>query len=115
MRSAKAPPVPLSHTITRVNRIQSTSLVYWPTALTRQKLDFVALLQPKDHKRPVPCLIGAANSEKTSLFAPVLQIIPLKRMTHVTKQKAFNKAMIDTDTEIIFLDEAYGSMLDPDK
>ena len=81
----------------------------------RQKLDFVALLQPKDHKRPVPCLIGAANSEKTSLFAPVLQIIPLKRMTHVTKQKAFNKAMIDTDTEIIFLDEAYGSMLDPDK
>ena len=76
--------------------------------------DFVALFQPKDHKRPVPCLIGAANSGKTSLFAPVFQIIPLKRIARVTKQKAFNKAMIDADTEVIFLDEAYGSMLDPD-
>ena len=32
----------------------------------------------------------------------------------ISKQRAFNKSMIDTDTQIIFLDEAYAKMLDPD-
>ena len=82
--------------------------------ITRFCVDFLALFQPKEHKRPVPCLIGAHNSGKTSLFAPLFQIIPLNRIARITKQKSFNKATIDANTEVIFLDEAYVSMMDPD-
>lgn len=32
----------------------------------------------------------------------------------ITKQKAFNKSQIDEDTQIIFMDEAYTKLLDPD-
>lgn len=32
----------------------------------------------------------------------------------VTKQKTFNKSMIDKATQVIFLDEAYAKLLDPD-
>ena len=76
--------------------------------------DFLGLFRPKGHKQPVPCLIGAANSGKTSLFAPVFQIVPLNRIARVTKQKAFNKAMITPTTEVIFLDEAFVGLMDAD-
>ena len=32
----------------------------------------------------------------------------------ITKQKAFNKSLVDEDTQIIFMDEAYAKLLDPD-
>ena len=32
----------------------------------------------------------------------------------ITKQRAFNKSQIDADTQIIFMDEAYAKLLDPD-
>ena len=76
--------------------------------------DFLALFRPKEHKRPVPCAIGATDSGKTSLFSPVFQIVPLSRIARVTKQKSFNKAMIDSSTEVIFLDEAHRELLDID-
>lgn len=76
--------------------------------------DFLVLFLAKDHKRPAPCLIGAANSRTMSLFTPIFQIIPLKRIARVAQQEAFNKAMIDVETKVIFLDKAYSSMLDPD-
>ena len=76
--------------------------------------DFLALFRDKEHKRPVPCAIGASDSGKTSLFSPVFQIVPLNRIARVTKQKSFNKSMIDTSTEVIFLDEAYNNLLDID-
>ena len=76
--------------------------------------DFLALFRDKEHKRPVPCAIGASDSGKTSLFSPVFQIVPLSRIARVTKQKSFNKSMIDSSTEVIFLDEAYNNLLDID-
>ena len=74
--------------------------------------DFLALFRPKPHKQPVACAIGPADSGKTSLFSPVFQIVPLNRIARVTKQKNFNKAMIDRYTEVIFLDEAFAGLLD---
>ena len=76
--------------------------------------DFLALFRQKEHKQPVPCAIGASDSGKTSLFSPVFQIVPLSRIARVTKQKSFNKSMIDSSTEVIFLDEAYTNLLDID-
>lgn len=76
--------------------------------------DFLALFRPKPHKQPVACAIGPADSGKTSLFSPVFQIVPLNRIARVTKQKNFNKAMIDRYTEVIFLDEAFAGLLDVD-
>lgn len=54
----------------------------------------------------VPCLIGAADSGKTSLFAPILGLVPPNSVARVSKQRNFNKAMITKDYEMIFLDEA---------
>ena len=54
---------------------------------------------------------GASDSSKTSLFSPVFQIVPLSGIARVTKQKSFNKSMVDSSTEVIFLDEAYTSLL----
>ena len=76
--------------------------------------DFLALFRPKEHKQRVPCAIGSPDSGKVSLFSPVFQIVPLSRIARVTKQKNFNKAMIDDLTEVIFLDEAYPGLLDID-
>ena len=88
-------------------------------SLSEEKLqqfcaDFLALFRPKQHKQPVPCAIGSADSGKTSLFAPVFQVVPLNRIARVTKQKSFNKAMIDSSTEVIFLDEAFPGLLEID-
>ena len=66
--------------------------------------DFLALFRQKEHKQPVPCAIGASDSGKTSLFSPVFQIVPLSRIARVTKQKSFNKSMIDSSAEVIFLE-----------
>ena len=32
----------------------------------------------------------------------------------ITKQKAFNKSLVDENTQVIFLDEAHSKMMDPD-
>ena len=78
--------------------------------------DFLKLLHfnQKRHKDKVPCLIGDANSGKTSLFQPVLGLIHHSNIATVTKQRAFNKAMIKKTTEVIFIDEASISTMEID-
>ena len=78
--------------------------------------DFLKLLHfnQKRHKDKVPCLIGDANSGKTSLFQPVLGLIHHSNIATVTKQRAFNKAMINKATEVIFIDEASVSTMEID-
>ena len=76
--------------------------------------DFLKLLNynKKQHKDKVPCLVGEANSGKTSLFFPIQGLIHHGNIATVTKQRAFNKAMITPFTEVIFIDEASESALD---
>lgn len=78
--------------------------------------DFLRLLNhnQKRHKDKVPCLIGAANSGKTSLFQPILGLVHHGNIATITKQRVFNKAMINHFTEVIFVDEANPSTLDID-
>ena len=78
--------------------------------------DFLRLLHfnKKKHKERVPCLVGEADSGKTSLFYPILGLIHHSNVATVTKQKVFNKAMISKHTEVIFIDEATPSTLDVD-
>ncbi|KAK2548309.1 hypothetical protein P5673_031541 [Acropora cervicornis] len=75
--------------------------------------DFLKLLNhnQKRHKDRVPCLIGAANSGKTSLFQPLLGLIHHSHIATISKQRVFNKAMINRFTELIFIDEASPSTL----
>ena len=68
----------------------------------------------KRHKDKVPCLVGDANSGKTSLFFPVLGLVHHGNVATVTKQRAFNKSMITPFMEVIFIDEATESTLDID-
>ena len=76
-------------------------------------VDFLKLLNhnQKRHKDRVPCLIGAANSGKTSLFQPLLGLIHHSHIATISKQRVFNKAMINRFTELIFIDEASPSTL----
>lgn len=76
--------------------------------------DFLRLLNynAKKHKDKVPCLVGAANSGKTSLFFPIQGLVHHGNIATVTKQRAFNKAMITPFTEMIFIDEADEDVLD---
>ena len=76
--------------------------------------DFLKLLNynKKQHKDMVPCLVGDANSGKTSLFFPIQGLVHHGNIATVTKQRAFNKAMINQFTEIIFIDEAEENTLD---
>lgn len=60
----------------------------------------------------VPCLVKDANSGKTNLFFPIQGLVPPGNIATVTKQRAFNKAMINQFTEIIFIDEAEENTLD---
>ena len=78
--------------------------------------DFLKLFNhnKKGHKDKVPCLVGDANSGKTSLFFPLLGIIHHSNVATITKQRTFNKAMIDKFTELIFIDEASVSTMDID-
>ena len=75
--------------------------------------DFLKLLNhnQKRHKDRVPCLIGAANSGKTSLFQALLGLIHHSHIATISKQRVFNKAMINRFTELIFIDEASPSTL----
>ena len=84
--------------------------------LARFCKDFLGLLNynKKGHKDRVPCLVGDADSGKTSLFFPILGLIHHGNVATVTKQRAFNKAMINPFTEVIFLDEATEKTLDID-
>ena len=68
----------------------------------------------KHHKDKVPCMVGAANSGKTSLFQSILGLIHHHNVATITKQRVFNKAMIIHSTEVIFIDEACPSTLDID-
>ena len=87
-----------------------------PEELSNFCEDFVRLLSynKKRHKDKVPCLVGDANSGKTSLFFPILGLVHHGNVPTVTKQKAFNKATITPFTEITFIDEATESTLDMD-
>ena len=78
--------------------------------------DFLKLLNynQKKHKDKVPCLVGDANSGKTSLFFPIQGLVHHGNIATVTKQRAFNKAMINSSTEVIFIDEATEKTLDID-
>ena len=58
--------------------------------------------------------VGEANSGKTSLFAPIFSIVPPTNIARVTKQKSFNKTMIDEETEVILIDEATVNLMDID-
>ena len=60
------------------------------------------------------CLVGEPNSGKTSLFTPITRFIPARYIAMISKQKAFNKSLVDENTQIIFLDEAYAKLMDPD-
>ena len=62
----------------------------------------------------VPCLIGSAESRKTSLFVPIRGIVPTRHIRKITKQRQFNKAMMSRDCEVIFLDEATADLMDID-
>ena len=68
----------------------------------------------KQHKEKVMCLIGEPNSGKTSLFTPISRLIPARYIAMISKQKAFNKSLVDENTQIIFLDEAHPKLMDPD-
>ena len=78
--------------------------------------DFLKLLNynQKKHKDKVPCLVGDANSGKTRLFFPIQGLVHHGNIATVTKQRAFNKAMINSSTEVIFIDEATEKTLDID-
>jgi len=41
-------------------------------------------------------------------------VVDLRYIAMITKQKAFNKSLIDQETHVISLDEAYAALLDPD-
>ena len=68
----------------------------------------------KQNKEKVMCLIGEPNSGKTSLFTPITRLIPARYIAMISKQKAFNKSLVDENTQIIFLDEAHTKLMDPD-
>ena len=76
--------------------------------------DFLKLLNynGRQHKDKVPCLVGDANSGKTSLFFPIQGHVHHGNIATVTKQRAFSKAMITPFTEVIFIDEAGEKTLD---
>ena len=78
--------------------------------------DYLRLLNhnQKRHKDKVPCIIEDASSGKTSLFQPVLGLVHYSNIATITKQRAFNKAMINRATEVIFIDEASVSTMEID-
>jgi len=41
-------------------------------------------------------------------------VVDLRYIAMITKQKAFNKSLIEQETQVIFLDEAYAGLLEPD-
>lgn len=78
--------------------------------------DFLKLYEcgSREHKQKVPCLIGPSNSGKTTMFMATNKIIDPAKVARVTKQREFNKAMINEDTELINLDEARVELMDVD-
>ena len=43
-----------------------------------------------------------------------LDFVQLIEVVYVSKQKAFNKSLVDRRTQVIFMDEAHVKLLDPD-
>ena len=74
---------------------------------------FLKLLEHhgKKHKDRVPYLVGDSNSGKISLFLPILGVIHYSRVATITKQGAFNKAVITPEMQVVFLDEDTMSLL----
>ena len=68
----------------------------------------------KQHKEKVMCLIGEPNSGKTSLFTPISHLIPARYIAMISKQEAFNKSLIDENTQLLFLDQAQAKLMDPE-
>ena len=87
-----------------------------PQGLAKFCDDFLKLpsYNKKRHKDKVPCLVGDVNSDRTSLFFPILGLIHHGNVATVTKQRAFNKSVITPFTEVIFIDEATETTLDID-
>ena len=61
----------------------------------------------KQHKERVMYLVGKPNGGKTSLFMPITRFIPARYIAMISKQKAFNKSLVNENTQIIFLDKDY--------
>jgi len=68
----------------------------------------------KQHKERVMCLVREPNSGKTSLFTPITRFISARYIAMISKQKAFNKSVVDENTQIIFLDETHAKLMHPD-
>ena len=62
----------------------------------------------------MPFLIGEADSGKTSVFSPIQGVVHARKIAKVTKQREFNKAMIDDECEVVFLDEVHAKLMDVD-
>ena len=87
--------------------ILNTSSRYLRTAFLKSGYSSFALIslhcfERKNTSNPWPLAIRSSDSGKTSLFSPVFQIAPLSRIARVTRQKSFNKSMIDSSIEVIF-------------
>ena len=76
--------------------------------------DYLRLLNHNQKRHKVPRIIWDANSGKTSLFQPALGLVPHSNIATITKLRAFNKAMINRATEVIFIDEASVSTMEID-
>ena len=59
-------------------------------------------------------LIGEPNRVKTSLFTLITLLKPARYIAIISKQKAFNKSLVDENTQIIFLDVAHTKLMDTD-
>ena len=65
-----------------------------------------------DHKTRKLCIVGEKDSGKTSLLAPLQGIIPLAKISTLTREKQFSAQMITKDTELVFIDEWSPQTLD---
>ena len=49
-----------------------------------------------------------------SIFFKLVDVLVARYIAMITKQKAFNKSLVDQNTQVIFMDEAHVNLLDPD-
>ena len=98
------------HAIQRRSPSPETSERFWRTCSLNESE--VAIFCHDFLKEKVHCLVGDANSGKTSLFFPILGLAHHRNVATVTKQRAFNKSMISPFTEVIFIDKATKSTME---
>ena len=76
-----------------------------PTTVGKKLLKMLyQLLLPKLHKRKTIGLLGPPNSCKTSLYAPLLRIYPMKKIGVITSSNGFESSTYDRK-EILDFDE----------